>query len=213
MVAALVGVTASTISGGKFANGAVPGAFARAFGEVMSGASEQDIVGQGTGPTGTPAVDVSIEESGFSTRTTAAMRFGSKYGALDDRTEYLTGFVEHGSGWAYTKALSGGAGNTTVDVSQLRIALRSTYGAAYTRRGAIGHTHWDSNPYFSSYDVDVASRVSLYLYNQRGETRLLNSSIIARTVAGTRSATPVQTYLQSHRTMPGVLCPNANACN
>ncbi|MFN7551584.1 MAG: hypothetical protein ACK5SH_08445, partial [Pseudomonadota bacterium] len=34
MVAALVGGTASTISGGKFANGAVTAAFARAFGEM-----------------------------------------------------------------------------------------------------------------------------------------------------------------------------------
>jgi hypothetical protein len=156
---------------------------------------------------------VSIEESGFSTRTAAARRFGAKYGPLSTDAEYLSGFVEHESGWAFTKGLSGGAGNTTVDVTQLRSALRSTYGAAYTRQGAIGHTHYDANPNFSSFDVDVASRVSLYLYNQRGETRLLNSGIIARTVAGTRGADPVQRYLQIHRTMPGAMCPNANSCN
>lgn len=206
MVAALVGGTASTISGGKFANGAVTAAFARAFGEVASGGGDMAL-GSGDGAVGaTGAIDTSIEASGFESRNDAARAFGDVYGPMSvDSTpqEFAAGIVKIGTGnFGYTAPLEGAVRGRTLAVGALHRALGRAYGRSYV---AMAHTHWDGNQSFSSYDLHFAQVMPLYLRNTGGQTRLLDRSIINRTLqsANIRGANRIQTYLQMHSTIPG----------
>lgn len=207
--AAIVGGTISEATGGKFANGAVTAAFSYAF---SSAASRGLATGSGDGPvSGANDFDVTLSRS-YGSPDAAAIGFGGDYGpgGIRDRIEYNTAIVEtfaaDGYGppaYSYTSPLAGDVGAKTVP---LRAYLRAVAGAHGARNVvAIAHNHFDNNLKFTGIGLDtsVAQVMPLYVYNQRGETRVLNSAIIQREISGVRGANALQSYINANNGMNG----------
>jgi hypothetical protein len=207
VVQALVGGAVSKGMGGDFANGAVTAAFARVFGEAATGGDDMMLGSGDVSASLAGAIDTSMAASGFSSRNDAARAFGDVYGPMSvDGTpqEFAAGIIKVGpDNFGYTAALEGAVRGRTLAVGALHRALGKAYGRSYV---AMAHTHWDANQSFSSYDLHFAQVMPLYLRNTSGQTRLLDRSIINRTLQSSniRGANRIQTYLQTHSTIPGV---------
>ncbi|MCO4321243.1 hypothetical protein [Aliidiomarina quisquiliarum] len=202
----IVGGTVSKLVGGKFANGAVGSALSSLLEIAQLDSSKELVVGSGEGRGASPSfADLSIEAKGFGSANEAAHAFGEKYGplGLDGPREYNTGIIQLGDEeFGYVKPLAGELGSKTVSVGAYDAALQARYGDAYI---SLAHTHFDSNLIFSSYDVQVAQILPLYLHNRSGQTLLLNSDIIRRTIRGSSYKGPnaLRQYLNSNQGMQG----------
>jgi hypothetical protein len=187
----------------------VTAAFSYAF---ASAASRGLATGSGDGPvSGANDFDVTLSRS-YGSPDAAAIGFGGDYGpgGIRDRIEYNTAIVEtfaaDGYGppaYSYTSPLAGDVGAKTVPLSAYLRAVAGAHGARNVV--AIAHNHFDSNLKFTGIGLDtsVAQVMPLYVYNQRGETRVLNSTIIQREISGVRGANALQSYINANKGMNG----------
>jgi hypothetical protein len=168
--------------------------------------------GSGDGPvSGANDFDVTLSRS-YGSPDAAAIGFGSEYGppGIRDQIEYNTAIVEtfaaDGYGppaYSYTSPLAGDVGAKTVPLSNYLRAVANAHGARNIV--AIAHNHFDDNQKFSGIGLDtsVAMRYPLYLYNKRGETRLLNSAIIQKEISGSRGTNALRSYINVNKGMNG----------
>ncbi len=209
--AAILGGTVSEMTGGKFANGAVSGAFSYAI--ASAGAVSRGLTtGSDDGPvSGANDFDVILSRS-YGSPDAAAIGFGGDYGpnGIRDRIEYNTAIVEtfaadeYGpSAYSYASPLAGDVGAKTVPLRAYLRAVADTHGARNVV--AIAHNHFDNNHKFTGIGLDtsVAQVMPLYVYNRAGETRVLNSTIIQREIAGFRGASALKSYINVNNGMNG----------